>query len=193
MAIELGGIQLNRVHRIVTLEHADWVTHRLPGLDGSLVQDLGRDTVRLQINGIFYGAAASQDLDALRKIYKNREPVDFVAEIVGGAYFSQVILEQFEVWQQADAPAEFGYQLAIAEYVPPPSPPLASLPKINQAIATDAANLLNVDALADALQMGSLPEITNPVAPLKTALDPVKSATANLDSITQGLKMLLGG
>ena len=93
MPIELAGIQLNRIHRITTLEQGAFVYHRIPGLEGDVVQNLGRDSVRLRIEGIFYGDSAREDMESLREIYKAKEPVDFLAEIVGQAYFAQVLLE----------------------------------------------------------------------------------------------------
>jgi DNA circularisation protein N-terminus len=191
MTIELGGIKLNRVHRIVTLEQADLISHRIPGKQGNITQDLGRDSVRLQIYGIFYGEAnASKDLEALRKIYKQRQPVDFVAEIVGQAYFSQVIIEQFEVSQLAGEPEQFSYKLAIAES--PIETKLTASPNLDAKIELEANNLINIATIPDVLAIGSLPEITNPIEPLRGALEPVKAATQNLNAATEGLKAIFG-
>src|SRR6476469_5653716 len=101
MPIEIAGISLPRIHRIVTREQADFISHRIPGLDGNVVQDIGRHSVRLYIEGIFYGTNAKDDLEGLRYVYKSREPVDFLADIVGQAYFSQIIVETLEVRQSA--------------------------------------------------------------------------------------------
>ncbi|MEG3839833.1 DNA circularization N-terminal domain-containing protein [Microcoleus sp. herbarium14] len=191
MAIKLGKIELNKVHRIVTLEQADWVTHRIPGKLGNLVQDLGRDSVQLEISGIFYGQKAGDDLDFLRKIHKQRKAVDFVAEIVGQAYFSQVVLEKIEVWQVARSPDEFSYRLIVAEYIEPPKPSASpGVSNVDKKIKLESATLMNVASLTDVLQMGNLPEITNPIEPLKTALEPVKAATKDFGNATAGLKAL---
>ncbi|MEW6491447.1 MAG: DNA circularization N-terminal domain-containing protein [Cyanobacteriota bacterium] len=191
MAVELANIQLNRVHKIATLEQAALVHHRVPGLAGNVVQDLGRDSVRLQIEGIFYGANAKDDLETLRQVYKERKAVDFFAEIVGQAYFSQVIIEQFAVTQSADYPDEFSYCLIVTEYVASTETPAAT-DQVNQSIAVEAKNLMNIANLSDALQMGLLPEITNPIEPLKGALEPVKEATKNFSEVTQGLRAIFG-
>ncbi|MDF0551809.1 DNA circularization N-terminal domain-containing protein [Kamptonema sp. UHCC 0994] len=191
MAIKLGQIELNRVHKIVTLEQADWVSHRIPGKLGNLVQDLGRDSVQLEINGIFYGQNAGEGLEFLRKIYKERTAVDFVAEIVGQSYFSKVVLEKIEVLQVARSPDEFSYRLIVAEYIEPPKPSASpGVSKLDLKIKLESATLMNVASLSDALQMGNLPEITNPIEPLKTSLEPVKEATKDLDKATAGLKAL---
>ena len=80
MSIEIDGIKFPRVHRLRTVEQAAFVYHRLPGQAGNTVQNLGRDSVCLQIEGIFYGPTAGESLEKLREIYLKRTPVDFVAE-----------------------------------------------------------------------------------------------------------------
>ncbi len=191
MAIKLGKVELNKIHKIVTLEQADWVAHRIPGKLGNLVQDLGRDSVQLEISGIFYGQKAGENLEFLRKIHKQRKAVDFVAEIVGEAYFSLVVLEKIEVWQVARSPDEFSYRLIVTEYVEPPKPSASpGVSPLDKKIKLESDRLMNVVSLTDALQMGNLPEITNPLKPLKTALEPVKEATKNFGQATAALKAL---
>lgn len=196
MAIELAGIQLNRVHRIGTLEQATLVRHQIPGLEGNIVQNLGRDSVHLQIEGIFYGAPAKDDLEALRSVYKQREPVDFLAEIVGQAYFGQVILERFEVRQLADDPDQFSYTLTIAEYVEPPEPEAATVgvPDVDASILADAQSF--ADSVSNALGVldtFSVPNFANPAPLLKGTLDSAKSALNGLGSVTTAMNELFGG
>lgn len=190
MPIELAKIQLNRVHQIDTLERAALVYHSVPGLEGSLTQNLGRDSVRLRIEGIFYGVQASQDLETLRKAYKQREPVDFLTDIVGQAYFSQVLLEQFEVFQSAQFPEQFSYRLTIAEYVPPKKSAAANQAAVKKAIKKQAAALMDIATLPDALTMGSIPELTNPAAPLNGAVDQVATALGGINGPMAGLSAL---
>lgn len=191
MPIELAGIQLNRIHKIQTLEQGNFVYHQIPGMQGNMVQNLGRESVRLQVRGIFYGANAKKDLEALRKIYKQRESVDFLADVVGQAYFSQVILERFEVVQSAQEPDQFSYVLVIAEYIPPSeTKTISGASRVDAAIQSDAANFITVATLPNALQIGAIPEITNPIEPLKGAITPIKEATKNFDEVTKGLKVI---
>jgi len=189
MSIEIAGIQLNRVHHIETLEQGNFIYHRIPGSQGNVVQNMGRDSVCLQLQGIFYGAQAQKDLAGLRQVYQKREAVDFLAEIVGQSYFSQVILERFEVVQSAHDPEQFSYALTIAEFVKPSSASATSI-SVDAAIKADAANFLTIATLPDTLQFGAFPEITNPIAPLTTAIAPIQAATQMLDTAASGLKSL---
>lgn len=189
MSIELAGIQLHRVHHIETLERGNFIYHRVPGLQGNAIQDIGRDSVCLQLYGIFYGPRARQDLESLRQIYRKREEVDFLADIVGQSYFSRVILDRLEVVESTRDPERFSYRLTISEVVKPANPAAATA-TVDAAITAESANFLTVATLPDLLQMGALPEITNPIEPLRTALTPIREATQNLDGSIANLKAL---
>lgn len=187
MPIEIAGISLPRIHRIATREQADFISHRIPGLDGNVVQDIGRHSVRLQIEGIFYGATAKDDLEGLRDVYKSREPVDFLADIVGQAYFSQIIVETLEVRQAADEPDQFSYRLTIAEYVPPPQPAAGfDTPDIDSLLELEALDFLDMIQLPDLL---SVPGFGDPTEPLQSILDSVGGI---LNGLTQPANDLAG-
>lgn len=191
MPIEIGGIQLNRVHRLATLEQAGLIEHRIPGMEGSVVQDLGRASVQLQVEGIFYGATATEDLEALRALYKNRAPVDFLAEIVDEAYFSRVVLTRFEVYEAASSPDEFSYVLHIMEYIEPPAAAAApDLAAVDASILDEAQAFMEAATLPDLI--GSIPNITNPLAPLEHAMDGVEEAMSGLGAVTEHLQSLFG-
>lgn len=181
MPIEIAGITLKRIHRINTLEKARFVRHAVPGLEGDLVQNLGRNSVFLRIEGIFYGSNAQDDLETLRDAYKAREPVDFLADVVGHAYFSQVVLSQFEVVQRAEEPEQFSYALSIVEYVPPPEPESGfglDVPGMDVAIGLEALDFMDVLQLPELL---SIPEIKDPIQPLSGLIDSVQTAMEALN------------
>ncbi len=192
MSVELAGITLNRIHSISTLERADFVSHRVPGLEGNLVQNMGRDSVVLQIEGIFYGPNAQEDLEGLRDAYKAREPVDFLADIVGQAYFSQVVLNRFEVFQRAAEPEQFSYALTLAEYVPPPEPESSlglDVPGIDAAIELEALDFMDMLQLPDLL---SVPEFGDPTPPLRAILDGIGGVLGGLAAPADELSGLYG-
>ncbi|MBC1195771.1 DNA circularization N-terminal domain-containing protein [Microcystis aeruginosa BLCCF158] len=192
MTVELAGIKLKKVHKISTIEQAALVYHSVPGREGNLVQNLGRDSVQLQIEGIFYGATAKRDLEKLRSVYKQGKPVDFLAEITGQAYFGQVILDQFQVDQSAQYPNQFSYILIVSEYaVSLKSAAIATdIADVDANILAEAENFMDIATLPDLL--GSVPEINNPIEPLSNALADVEKATKTLSTATADLKSLFG-
>lgn len=188
MSIEIAGITLNRVHRIKTLEQSSLVYQQVPGMQGSVVQNIGRQSTRLQVNGIFYGVKAQEDLEKLRKAYKQQKPVNFLADIVGQAYFSQVVVECFEVQQSTAYPDQFSYVLTIAEFVANQSK--ASPSHVNASVKKMAIAHMAGLTLPDALKIGTLPEVSNPFAPLKVSIDPVKEIMKTLDTALDSFKGL---
>lgn len=189
MPIEVAGISLHRVHAVRTREEADFVRHRIPGLDGDIVQDMGRKSVRLRISGMFFGEEALEDLASLRELYQKREPVDFLAELVDQAYFAQVILERLEVQQVAGAPESIAYELDVAEYVEPPEPEFGDLglPEVDLAIELEALDFMDMIQLPDLL---SVPDFGDPTPPLANILDSVKDSLSGLDDAAASLSDL---
>jgi hypothetical protein len=193
MPIHLGDLTLDRVHRIVTLEESAFVHHRVPGAAGDVLQDLGRRSVRLRIEGICFGDTAADDLDALRGLYTAREPVDFIADVVGQTYVSQVALDRLEVAESAAEPGQFSWTLTVCEYVEPPARGAAAMEAVDAGVALDAAALMDIAALPDMLQFGSLPEISNPLPPLQDSLSTVQQTVQYLQEAAAPLRALLGG
>lgn len=191
MPVEIAKIKLPHIHRIMTLEQAALVYHRVPGLEGNIAQDLGRDSVRLQIEGIFYGPKAAEDLEALRKVYKKREAVDFLADVVGQAYFGKVTLDRFEVAEVAGEPDQFKYILTVVEYVQPPAATAASSAKVDAAIKVQAKEFIKIASLPASLNSGNLPAITNPAEPLQEAANQITTASQDVQGVTAGLQSLL--
>ncbi|HEY1011731.1 MAG TPA: hypothetical protein VGE07_03445 [Herpetosiphonaceae bacterium] len=191
MTIEIGGVALQRVHRVETSEQAAFVHHRVPGLAGDATQHLGRGSVRLRIEGICYGPAAQEALERLRGIYLKQEPVDFIADIVGQGYVARVTVDSFAATQRADEPDQYSYALLLVEYVPPPKQ-AGSAASLTPAVQAEARLLLDTATLPDALALGSLPELTNPIEPLKTALDPIREAADGLMGSLGALRGLFG-
>lgn len=203
MSIELAGIKLNKVHRLETLEQQNFVFHQIPGKQGSTSQNLGRDVVRLRLNGICYGENAVKDLAKIRTVYKDQKPVDFLADIIGQSYFSQVLIERFEVIQSVNYPDQFTYQLILAEYTNDTQTSAVSdsgskvsgttknsLAKVNESVKMNAKTLMSNALLPTALQIGSIPEVTNPFEPISVSIDPIQEATSTLDQGVSDLKSL---
>jgi len=178
MAIELGGIKLDKISRLQTLEQTTFVRFQVPGMEGELAQNLGRPSVRLRIAGIFYGNKAAERLAVLRKMHLAKEAVEFLADIVGKAFFALVILDRFEVVQDANNPDQFTYLLEVLEYKEPPKPVLLDFPKVNEGILQDAQQFMSAVLLPDQLD---LPNIKDPTTPVKGMLTGVKKTLKLLD------------
>jgi len=198
MALEIAGVVLDKLVSIDVSEGARFVRHAVPGQEGDYAQALGRPSVQIRVRGIFYGASASDDLQTLRGHLLGREPVDFLCEITGQGYFSQVLVDRLDVAQRAGRPDEFDFECALTEFVPPPPPP-ASDPfgDIDLGLLDEAASLMDdvqnalgevaglVDLLAGAADFG------NPTTRLPGMLDAVTGATGGAAGTLSAIGELL--
>lgn len=185
MALEIAGVVIDKLVSIDVTEGARFVRHAVPGKDGDYAQALGRPSVQICVRGIFYGDSASDDLQTLRGHLLARDPVDFLCEITGDGYFSQVLVDRIEVGQRAGHPDEFDFECSLVEFVPPPPPP-ASDPfgEIDASLLDEAASLMDdvQNALSEVAALGDLlsgaSDFGNPTTRLPDMLDAFSGAAS---------------
>ena len=135
MSIELGGMplikhvreddvgatkMLRSVFNIGVTEKRQIVEHKIPGLEGGVLQDLGRVPVRISFEGMIYGEEAKEALAEIRAKFKAGEPVPFSSDISGVAEVTQVLIEDFQVEDAGGVTSRYRYFISLREYVPPP-------------------------------------------------------------------------
>lgn len=188
----LGDWEMPGITAIRAVERRRLVRLGVPGLDGDLQQDLGHESLAVEVHGSLQGDPLRDDfLTAVRERHLAGEPLAFVADIVTATKLEQVLVEACEVLESNDWAEHVRYRLVLREYVEPPEPP-APLDELG--IGLDA----DLDALADlgltGLELpdllGSVPTLGDPVAPVKPALDGVRAATAGLGEAVGALTSL---
>lgn len=117
MAVMLAGIELPGVQEIHTDEGRAIVEHRVPGLVGSVLQDLGRGATVITLAGIFHGEEVLEDLEELRDPFKAGEPVLFTADITTATEVDQVLIQDLRVSEVAGRKSYFRYAVTLREYV----------------------------------------------------------------------------
>ncbi len=186
MTIELGDLSLDHLTHIQVHEQARIARHPVPGMSGDLSQALGRPSVEIIFQGIFYGENALDNLGKLRSAYLDSSPLDFFTETVGEGYFTQVLITRLDVAQRAGRLDEFDYHCHVVEYVEPPEPVLAAPPGLGDldlglldeatAFIDDVQNALEqVSSLTDLL--AGAQDFGNPTSRLPGMLDQFTSLT----------------
>ncbi len=174
----------------------------VPGLEGGLSQDLGSESILILIEGSLASDEARDGfLESVREMYDAGEPVDFVADIVTATEVFQVLIQRLNVTEVAGSASPFQYQLVLRQYVPPPEPATDSGfgdgfggledlgPDLGLDLDLEAGDLFDLMEIPDLL---SLPDFTDPTAPLSTALDGIRSSMGGLDGISSTLDSLFG-
>jgi len=135
MSIELDGTALIRhvrdpdtgatklvhsVHNINVSEKRSIVEHQIPGLQGSVLQDLGREPIRISFEGLIFGEDALDFLERIRSKYKGGAPVPFSSDISGVVEVTQVLIEEFQIEEVGGVINTYNYWMVLREYTPPP-------------------------------------------------------------------------
>jgi outer membrane protein OmpA-like peptidoglycan-associated protein len=126
----LDQLELQQVQKIEAEENEAVSRHRVPGLEGDFLQDLGRRAVRITLNGVLTGAEAADGLKHLREKFAKAEPVPFVADIATATTVSQVLVEEMNVRELAGKPERFEYALSVREFIAPPQPEQQTPPPV---------------------------------------------------------------
>lgn len=182
----LGDLELPCIESIRCLERRRLACHGVPGLAGDLYQDLGTESLVVEIIGSLQGDdRRDQFLEALREQYIAGDPISFVADILTATELEQVLIDQLEVEESNLWDRPVSYRLVLRQYVEPPEP-VASFDDLGLELDAELDLLagLGLDGLELPDLLAAIPEIGNPVEPILPALD-------GADSIVSGLGSLL--
>jgi len=112
--------ELRSVYNISVSEKRSIVEHKIPGLQGGVLQDLGREPVRISFEGIIYGEKAKEGLETIRSKFKAGQAVPFSSGISGVSEVTQVLIEDFQVEEVGGTTNRYRYWITLREYSIPP-------------------------------------------------------------------------
>lgn len=185
----LGSFALPGIEYVESTESRALVEHRVPGLAGNYLQDMGSVPNAIVIFGTRQGDDPRDEfLTGVREIFNTGETTTFVADINTATDITDVVIEDLKVAEVAGSPHTFRYMIRIRKYVKPPEPPKTDL--LDTSILDDALGALDVMNVLDSLV--TLPDIADPTAPLKGVMDGVKGATAGLADAAAPLGQIFG-
>jgi hypothetical protein len=191
----LGDWEVPRVSLLRTEEARKLAEHRVPGRAGSVWQDLGADTVMIELAGSVFSTEEREGfLDGARERFTAAEPLTFVADIMRATDLQYVLIESLVVEERADRPDEIGYRMLLRESPPPPPPP-DPFGAIDAGLLDQAGGFL--DAVTDALDavsaLGDIPDFTDPTALLGGTTDEAKALMDGIAGVAPKIQSLFGG
>lgn len=146
----IDELELPQVQEINTLDRRALAEHKPPGMQGSLLQNLGRKPTSLVLGGVATGPQARGFIDDLYAKFEAGMPVAFTADIVADAEIEQMLIEDVQYRDLAGKPERFAYVVTLREHIEPVEPEDASL--LDDDILDEAMDLL--DDLVDGLNIG---------------------------------------
>jgi len=144
----LDDLALPQVQAITTSDRRSLAEHKAPGMQGSVLQNLGRHPTRLLLWGAATGTEAEDFVKKLEKKFRDAKPVPFTSDISADSKIDQVLIDDLRVQELAGKPLRFGYALLLREFLKPVEPEDTSA--LDAGILGDAQNLVNgiVDGLS---------------------------------------------
>ena len=118
----LDDLELGQVREIGTYERRALPESKVPGMDGSLLQNLGRGPTRLALWGVASGPEAKGFLEQLETKYRAGEPVSFISDVVADAEIEQMLIGDLKTQELAGRPERFAWVLTMREYIEPVEP-----------------------------------------------------------------------
>jgi hypothetical protein len=118
----LDDLELPQTQEIAVYDRRALAEHKPPGMDGSLLQNMGRRPSRLVLWGVATGPEALAFVETLDGKYRAGRPVPFIADIVAEAEIEQVAIDNLEWQELAGKPERFAYVLTLREYLEPLEP-----------------------------------------------------------------------
>jgi len=176
----LDDIELPQVQEITTYDRRMLSEHKPPGMDGSLLQNLGRRPVHLTLWGVKTGPDALAFVEQIEQKFRTGQPTPFVADIVADAAIEQMIIDDWQWQELAGKPDRYSYVLTLREYIQPVEPEDASF--LETDILDDATDLFDdlVDGLDIALDFST--GLERFLAPLSDMLGRLQQFNQTLES-----------
>src|SRR5919199_6478744 len=113
----LDDLELPQVQEIAEHDRRFVAEHKPPGMEGSLLQNLGRRPMHLVVRGVASGEDARAFVDKLEEKLAAGAPVPFTADVVADADIDDVLIEDLRIDELAGRPERFAYTLDLREHV----------------------------------------------------------------------------
>jgi hypothetical protein len=146
----LDDLELPQVQEITTYDRRMLAEHKPPGMEGSLLQNMGRRPLHLTLWGVKTGSDALQFVETLEQKYRAGQPVPFVTDIIADAEIEQMVIDDLQWQELAGKPDRYSYVLTLREFIEPVEPEDTSF--LEETIGDDAGELF--DNLLDGLDFG---------------------------------------
>ena len=118
--------EIRTINRVATRARRRLAEHRVAGISGSILKDVGRPALQIALEGEIMGETARESLTALKTKYESGEALPFASDLTGLAQVEKVLIERLDVVAAAGRPNSYRYEMILREYVEPPPPPEAA-------------------------------------------------------------------
>jgi hypothetical protein len=111
--------ELRTVLSVRTSDERSIVEHKIPGKEASVLQDLGRHSLRFSFLGEFMGKGSATATENLWEKFQKGKVVPFSSDLVGLSSVTKVLIERLNFEEIAGDSGRFRYHLSLREYIEP--------------------------------------------------------------------------
>ena len=133
----LDDLELPLVQEVATFDRRMLAEHKPVGMDGSVVQNLGRRATSIQLWGVTHGEASRPFMEALETAFRAGKPLAFIADITTNTAVEQVLIDDLRFQELGGKTDRFAYVLTLREHQKPVEP--------------EDVSVVDADVLGDAL------------------------------------------
>jgi hypothetical protein len=137
----LDDLELPLVQEVVTHDRRALAEHKPPGMEGSLLQNMGRRPERIVLWGVAAGTDARDFVEKLEEKFKAGQSVSFSADITTDTGIEKVVIDDLKWQELAGKPERYAYVLILREHIEPVEPEDTSL--LDFDILDDASDIMN--------------------------------------------------
>lgn len=175
----LDDLELPNIQELAVHDQRVLAEHKPPGMEGSLLQNMGRRPAHLVLWGVATGPDVIDFVEALDGKFKSGQPLPFIADIVADAEIEEIVIDDLQWQEVAGKPQRYAYTLTLREYIEPVEP--EDLSPLDSDILDEAGDL--IDGLVEGLDIGldfatGLEQFASPLGDLLSRL---KAANKTVD------------
>jgi hypothetical protein len=118
----LDDLELTLVQEVSTFDKRMLAEHKPPGMDGSVLQNLGRRATCIVLWGVALGEDSRTFMEKLDTKFKAGKPLPFVADITEDMEIENVLIDDLRFQELAGKTDRFAYVLTLREHQVPAEP-----------------------------------------------------------------------
>src|SRR5262245_9746843 len=118
----IDDIELKAVQHVRQETTASFAEQQVVGLAGTLHQNLGRRSHRMELRGFLLPDTAADDLKKLQEKSSKGDEVTFTADITTALKIDKMVIERFQAEQRVGPLGQIAYQIVLVESPPLPPP-----------------------------------------------------------------------
>jgi len=110
-----GTLELRIVNDIAIVDKRSIVEIEIPGMEGNVLHDMGREPAVVIINGEIMGKNAKSVVESLVAKSDEYKPCQLLTDMLRGIDIDKVIIENLSFQEREGAVDRYGYELILKE------------------------------------------------------------------------------